>query len=455
MMRPKNGIQTALRSVKDTEEILIDSACLLKVPAVFRRCFAKAKALVVADEITYGVAGKIVYDSLESAGLAAGAPYIFPGEPTLRAEYDNVELLKSFLLEKRAGGANNFPVAVGSGTINDLVKLASHEVGRRYMVVPTAASVDGYAAFGASITKDGYKQTIDCPAPLVILADTDVLQTAPPPMTAAGYGDLLGKITAGADWVAADMLGIEAIHSASWDMVQRDLRRWTKHPGDLVRGKAEAFGGLFEGLTMSGLAMQAMQKSRPASGTEHLFSHYWEMRHLEIEGVPVSHGFKVSIGTLAATALMETLFARDIGALDVDARLSAYPSHVERERAVRSTFEGDPGGMVEQIVSACLSKHLSREQLRERLQLIEERWHTITEKVRSQILPYDRIRESLHTAGCPVEPGGIGLTRDQVRETFVRAQMIRPRYTVMDLAYELGWFEECVDEIFSSSAWLT
>ncbi len=206
---------------------------------------------------------------------------------------------------------------------------------------------------------------------------------------------------------------------------------------------------------MSGLAMQAMQKSRPASGTEHLFSHYWEMRHLEIEGVPVSHGFKVSIGTLAATALMETLFARDIGSLDVDARLSAYPSHVERERAVRSTFEGDPGGMVEQIVSACLSKHLSREQLRERLQLIAERWYTITEKVRSQILPYDRIRESLHTAGCPVEPGRIGLTRDQVRETFVLAQMIRPRYTVMDLAYELGWLEECVDEIFSSPAYLT
>ena len=438
----------------ETEEILIDSGCLDSVPDVFNRCFAGAKALVVADDVTYGVAGKIVREGLESAGLAAGDPYIFPGQPVLRAEYENVELLKSYFLNKRTGGAGTVPVAVGSGTINDLVKLASHELGRRYMVVPTAASVDGYAAFGASITKNGYKQTIDCPAPLVILADTDVLQTAPPPMTAAGYGDLLGKITAGADWIMADILGVEAMHPASWDMVQRDLRRWTKHPGDLVRGKAEAFAELFEGLTMSGLAMQAMQESRPASGTEHLFSHYWEMRHLEIDGVPVSHGFKVSIGTLAATALMETLFARDIGALDVDACLASHPSRVERERAVRSAFDGEAVGMVEQIVSACLSKHLSREQLRERLHLIEERWHTITERVRSQILPYHRIKESLHTAGCPVEPGGVGLTRDQVRDAFTRAQMIRPRYTVMDLAYELGWFEGCVDEIFSSPAYI-
>ena len=70
------------------------------------------------------------------------------------------------------------PVAVGSGTINDLTKLAAHRLGRPYMVVATAASMDGYTAYGASITHRGSKQTFDCPAPLAVLADLDVIARA-------------------------------------------------------------------------------------------------------------------------------------------------------------------------------------------------------------------------------------------------------------------------------------
>ncbi len=447
-------IKTALESVTDTEELLIDSDCLGAVADVFKRFFHGARALVVADANTFVAGGESVHDKLESAGLAAGKPILFAAEPVLRADYSNVEYLRGLFLENGIGGSEAVPVAVGSGTINDLVKLAAHETGSRYMVVPTAASVDGYAAFGASITKDGYKQTIDCPAPIAIIADTVVLQTAPKQMTASGYGDLLGKVTAGADWIVADMLGVEAIHEISWNMVQKRLREWTRKPADLVQGKEQAFAALFEGLTMSGLAMQAMQKSRPASGTEHLFSHYWEMRHLETGGVPVSHGFKVSIGTLAASALADTLLAMDIRTLDIDARLGTYPAPLEREKEVRSTFEGNPANMVEQIVNAALSKHQDPVQLRARLQRIREQWSAMKERIRRQVLPYNRMRDLLHAAGCPVDSEAIGLSREAVRDTFVQAQMIRPRYTMLDLAYDLGWLEECVNIIFSSPAYL-
>ena len=88
------------------------------------------------------------------------------------------------------------PIAVGSGTINDLTKLSSHLTGRRYMCVGTAASMDGYTAFGASITADGSKQTFNCPAPQACLADLDIICQAPIEMTASGYADLFAKITA-------------------------------------------------------------------------------------------------------------------------------------------------------------------------------------------------------------------------------------------------------------------
>ena len=56
--------------------------------------------------------------------------------------------------------------------------------------------------------------------------------------------------------------------------------------------------------------MQQYRDSRPASGAEHLLSHTWEMSHLEKDGKPISHGFKVSIGSLVSTAIAQDLYCR-------------------------------------------------------------------------------------------------------------------------------------------------
>ena len=98
------------------------------------------------------------------------------------------------------------PVAVGSGVINDLTKLTAHRCGRRYMCVGTAASMDGYTAYGASITYQGNKQTFDCPAPYGMALDPRIAAKAPKAMSASGYADLIAKIPAGADWMIADVV---------------------------------------------------------------------------------------------------------------------------------------------------------------------------------------------------------------------------------------------------------
>src|SRR5206468_6411595 len=107
---------------------------------------------------------------------------VFPGTPTLYADYENV-----LTLERKLRGTDAIPLVVGSGTLNDLTKLASYRVGRQYLCVGTAASMDGYTAFGAAITKDGFKQTIACPAPRALLADLNILVVAPSQMNATGY----------------------------------------------------------------------------------------------------------------------------------------------------------------------------------------------------------------------------------------------------------------------------
>jgi glycerol-1-phosphate dehydrogenase [NAD(P)+] len=333
----QHRIAEVLAAATDTYEFLLGSGALTRTPEVFRRVFGDAAALIVADSNTWRAAGANVDAAFSSTRIRREEPILFPGVPVLAPDYRHIETIRERI---RQSGA--VPVAVGAGTINDLVKRAAHEAGVRFLIVTTAASVDGFAAFGAAIIKDSLKQTLACAAPAAIVADVDVLRAAPAAMTGSGYADLMSEVTARADWLVADALGIEAIHPVAWRIVQTELRRWISRPSELRAGDPGAFEDLFEGLSMNGFAMQAMRSSRPASGAEHLFSHIWEMEHLQVDGAPVSHGFKLAIGTLAATALMERLLARDALTLDIPLQCRQWGSWEQREAEVRNAFASSP-----------------------------------------------------------------------------------------------------------------
>src|SRR5205823_7223857 len=121
--------------------------------------------VVVADENTYAIAGKALCERLRTAGWTLEESIVFPGTPTLYASFENV-----LALEEKLRTMSAVPIVVGSGTLNDIIKLAAHRAGRQYMCVGTAASMDGYTAFGAAITRDGFKQTMSCPAPRAVVA---------------------------------------------------------------------------------------------------------------------------------------------------------------------------------------------------------------------------------------------------------------------------------------------
>src|SRR2546421_912504 len=179
-------IDRALRSASDTRLLLIQPGIRREAASIFRQEFGCEAVIIVADENTFASAGRDVRDSFQSARQT---PETFIFGPTVYADDRCVSELTTALKK-----ANAIPVAVGSGTINDLTKLAAHRAGRPYMVIATAASMDGYTAYGASITAKGSKQTFDCPAPRVVLADLEVIATAPAEMNAAGYADLLAKV---------------------------------------------------------------------------------------------------------------------------------------------------------------------------------------------------------------------------------------------------------------------
>src|SRR4051812_45866943 len=383
-------IERALRSASDTRLLLIEPGVRHQVASIFGQQFGSRSALIVADENTFAAAGRDVLDSFQRNGYEAET-LVFG--PTVYADNGCVEQLSAALAKTEA-----IPVAVGSGTINDLTKLAAHRAGRPYMAVATAASMDGYTAYGASITANGSKQTFDCPAPRAVLADLEIIQQAPPSLNASGYADLLAKIPAGADWIVADAIGVEPIDSDVWNTVQQHLHAWVAVPDAIARGEPAAIRGLTCGLMMTGFAMQAAKSSRPASGAEHQFSHLWDMQRHTHEGAAPSHGFKVGIGTLASTALYESLLRRDLAALDIDAAVARWPSLATFERRIVDVF--GPGDLADTSLRETKAKYVSADALREQLSGLRAAWPELREKLARQLLPLVKAKTMLQLAGA-------------------------------------------------------
>ena len=189
-------IEKALTRTTDTKSCEIGPGAIEAAAPMFRELFSEAKRAIVIDDVnTRRVAAESVIAKLKAAGVDV-AEYTFnPDGSWFHATYEKVVEVRDAI----AASDGAMPIAVGSGTINDLVKRAADELGRRYMVVGTAASMDGYTAANAAITKDGIKQTLDCRGPLGCIVDSAVAAVAPHEMTASGYADLIAKIPAGAD----------------------------------------------------------------------------------------------------------------------------------------------------------------------------------------------------------------------------------------------------------------
>ena len=436
-----NEIETALHRARDTKALEFGEGAMERLPKMLEALFPGKKVVIVADDNTYNAAGRKVCGILDAAGTQMEDSFIFK-DPELYAEWSYLQQLEAYLKERDA-----VPVAVGSGVINDLTKLASHHLGRRYVIVGTAASMDGYTAYGASITYEGNKQTFDCPAPLCVVFDPAVAAKAPAGMSASGYADLLAKIPAGADWIISDAVGSEAIDDFAFNLVQKNLRKALSDPAAVADGDVEATGMLADGLIMSGFAMQAISSSRPASGTDHQFSHFWDMEGLCYNGRHVSHGFKVGIGTMVSTACLEFLISKDLTRLDIDACVAAWPTWEAQEAYIRKIFEGKPGHLARGLAES-RAKYCGPEEIRCQLNAIVAVWPELRERIREQIIPFDDVKEMLRLVGAPSRPEEIGVSKARLRDTFKCIPFMRNRYTGIDLIYRAGLLDEVTEHIF-------
>ena len=277
----------------------ISSGAIKKIPEILKDY---KRIYVVADENTYKVAGKQVEEILKENGMY-WRTLVLEGSPIL----PNAETVGKILLYANDLGAKSdifkyspmpdFILAVGSGTINDSCRVTSYRLGLPYGIVGTAPSMDGYASAGSPILHDGTKSTVQGTTPKYIIADLDIMKEAPYEMMLAGIGDMFGKYTGMLDWeLARDYSGEYFCEKIGKDVIDA-TNKCLENGYKLADRDPECVKNVMEGFLVTGLGMAFTGNSRPASGSEHIVAHAWELADVEAGNPPHLHGLEVCEGT--------------------------------------------------------------------------------------------------------------------------------------------------------------
>lgn len=386
-----------------------------------------SRLIMVADNRTYAAQGEAVVRALRAQDFDLKT-VIFTDEEVV-ADADHI-----FQVMLAADGEPRIYIAVGSGTITDITRFSSHRTHTSFISVPTAPSVDGFASIGAPLIIGGVKETVICHAPIAIFADVNTLASAPHDLVAAGFADMLGKFTSIADWRIGRLLWNEPYDEEIAVRTLAAVQRCVDRVDEIGAATPVGVQALLEELIESGYCMLDFGSSRPASGAEHHYSHYWEMRLLR-EGRPaILHGAKVGVATVLVAELYAQL--RSLTAEDVARLLQA--SKLPPRDAEFESIEATYGAQTANIIAAhrAFLNMPPAEFAALKLRIIDS-WAEI-QQIAAQVPPPAAIADWLRRAGGPVDVGQLGLSDEEKCMAEQYGHYLRDRFTVRKLMRVLG-----------------
>ena len=383
---------------------------------------------LVSDEKEYAALGQRVEDALRGQEFEV-RNIVLRGEEIGANERYVVQVLLPADLEERVY------IAVGSGTLTDIVRFVSYRTRSFFISMPTAPSVDGFAASGSSMTIMDYKQTIQSRPPVAIFADLDTLCNAPRDLIAAGFGDMFGKFTALADWELASLLVDEPYDPviAVRSQAARDL--CAQRAQVLEQDWEEDIQSVMQALIEEGLCMLVTDNSRPASGAEHQFSHFWEMRLLRENRPAIFHGTKVGLASILVAKYYEMI--RNLSKDQAVERLNKTQKH-DPLQEIQKIREGYGDGIADSIIQT-QSRHLNMtdQQYEDLKARIIEHWEEI-QTIAGKVPAPAEIQSLLTKVGGATHPEAVGLTQRDVRDAIQYAMYVRRAFTVLNICQMMG-----------------
>lgn len=344
------------------------------------------------------------------------------------ATMQNVEKVLDFLKEKDYQQI----VSIGSGSLTDIARYSAYVSKKGFSCFPTAPSVDAYTSSVAPLLVEGVKKTLDAKIPEKILIDPDILVNSPIDLLKAGIGDISAKITARLDWILSNLLTGEYICDFVWDDMKDLLEIVMKDVKKILQRNQSSVLNLMKIQLISGLNITIMGNSRPASGAEHLISHVLEM-YQECRGqLPSFHGLQVAIGTYITLKAYEALMQ--------DIHFAKEKTSIEDRRKLLINFFG--GQIADEFQKIYLSKKkaekISIKDIKRFLEPLYLQYHSTLE---SSLLDMG-IRELFSI-----------YDRNFIKNIIFISNMIRDRYTILDLFDQLGVLNDFCDWFIEQMQW--
>jgi glycerol-1-phosphate dehydrogenase [NAD(P)+] len=170
--------------------------------------------------------------------------------------------------------------------------------------------MDGFASDTAPIIKNNFKESWQAEQPLVIIGDTKVLAASPAELKSSGFGDMVAKYVGLAEWKIANLLIGEYYCENVAAITKEAVEKISALADKICENSEEAAGAVMESLVLTGLAMKLAGCSRPASGAEHVVSHYLECYKVNRGIWPEFHGKKVGVVTVLLNRAYRNLAER-------------------------------------------------------------------------------------------------------------------------------------------------
>ncbi len=412
------------------DDVVIGKGVVGRLPEYIAKYGAK-KPFILADKNTYKAAGTIVESILKDNGICY-TTYVFPQE----APEPNEEAVGSGFMH--FDNSCDLVIGVGSGVINDIGKILSNVSGRKYIIVATAPSMDGYASATSSMSMDGLKVSLNSRCADVIIGDIDILKQAPEHMLKAGLGDMLAKYISIAEWRIGSLITGEYYCERVAQLIRTALKKCVDNAQGLLKREDAALQAVFEGLVIGGVAMAYAGVSRPASGVEHYFSHLWDMRGLEFGTQVDLHGIQCAMATMKAVELYEAV--RKITPCKEKAYGAVEAFDIEAWNGQLRAFLGKSGETM--IAQEKKEGKYDKSTHPARFQKIADNWEAIVKIIDEELPSAEELAKILHTIGISQELHTIGVDNQCAKLTFQATKDIRHKYVLSRLAWDLGILEE-------------
>jgi len=395
----------------DMEAVFIENGAVSRLRELTEKY---ASVLLVADENTYAAAGEQTVAALSEKQVKR---VIFPGNTVLIPNEEAIGNVQANL------SGVDLIIGIGSGVIQDLCKYVSHESGIPYFVVATAPSMDGYTSTGAAMILGGMKVTVAAGLPKVILADPRILKNAPMEMIRAGYGDIIGKFSALNDWLLSREVNGEYFCQWIYDQTFAMVEKTLALAEGLQKREEESVRVLMEALVIVGIMMSFAGSSRPASGSEHHFSHYFEITGIVHNEPYLPHGVDVAYSTAVTAALRE--------------KILNTPWPEQQFRPEQEDYLAEMNRIYGSVADGCVALQNKVGLYEKDMLSIYQQKEEQIRKILAQMPKAGQIVQMLSSVGLDMEEFYRLYSPQKISDAILYAKELKDRYTVLWLYYHL------------------